>query len=76
MIYAFNILFPTLLFPQAVSKFLSEVNGENGKQHGDKVDKDTAIKFLMARKFDVKRSIELYKAYLVCLYQIFQHFTM
>ena len=46
---------------QATKQFLSSVNGVNNG--GATVSWTTAVKFLMARKFNVKRAIELYWAH-------------
>nr|KAG5705981.1 hypothetical protein BaRGS_010871 [Batillaria attramentaria] len=46
-----------------VQQFLDTVNNERLKQHKGPVAWSTAIKFCMARKFDVKRAIDLFFAH-------------
>uniref|UniRef100_A0A8C9RFW2 Tyrosine-protein phosphatase non-receptor type 9 n=1 Tax=Scleropages formosus TaxID=113540 RepID=A0A8C9RFW2_SCLFO len=47
---------------QAVEEFLAELR--NREQHAEVlVSRTTAVKFLMARKFDVSRAIDLFQAY-------------
>ena len=51
-----------------MKQFLEHVNGQCHEENGGTlVSWPTAVKFLMARKFDVKRAIELYKNHQVCL---------
>ena len=51
---------------QASKEFLDIVNQENGEGE-DLVHFKTAVKFLMARKFDVGRALDLYNAHQVYL---------
>ncbi|XP_005094848.1 tyrosine-protein phosphatase non-receptor type 9 isoform X2 [Aplysia californica] len=45
---------------KAIQDFLSEVNLSQGQRHRSPVSWGTGCKFLMARKFDVKRAIDLF----------------
>lgn len=56
-----------VLFVQAVEEFLSEVRGRELPHSAGLVSQPTAVKFLMARKFDVSRAIDLFQAYKVLL---------
>uniref|UniRef100_A0A671RCG4 Tyrosine-protein phosphatase non-receptor type 9 n=1 Tax=Sinocyclocheilus anshuiensis TaxID=1608454 RepID=A0A671RCG4_9TELE len=47
----------------AVEEFLAEVRCREQSQNADLVSQMTAVKFLMARKFDVSRAIDLFQAY-------------
>uniref|UniRef100_A0A7N6C383 Tyrosine-protein phosphatase non-receptor type 9 n=1 Tax=Anabas testudineus TaxID=64144 RepID=A0A7N6C383_ANATE len=47
----------------AVEEFLSEVHSREQPQSAGLVSQPTAVKFLMARKFDVSRAIDLFQAY-------------
>ncbi|XP_072239387.1 tyrosine-protein phosphatase non-receptor type 9 [Leuresthes tenuis] len=47
----------------AVEEFLSEVRSRELPHSAGLVSQPTAVKFLMARKFDVSRAIELFQAY-------------
>uniref|UniRef100_A0A8C7L9T4 Tyrosine-protein phosphatase non-receptor type 9 n=1 Tax=Oncorhynchus kisutch TaxID=8019 RepID=A0A8C7L9T4_ONCKI len=49
--------------PQAVEEFLSEVRSREHPHSAALVSQPTAVKFLMARKFDVSRAIDLFQAY-------------
>uniref|UniRef100_H3DKC7 Tyrosine-protein phosphatase non-receptor type 9 n=1 Tax=Tetraodon nigroviridis TaxID=99883 RepID=H3DKC7_TETNG len=48
---------------QAVKEFLDEVRSREQPHSAGLVSQPTAVKFLMARKFDVSRAIELFQAY-------------
>uniref|UniRef100_A0A669CTH3 Protein tyrosine phosphatase non-receptor type 9b n=1 Tax=Oreochromis niloticus TaxID=8128 RepID=A0A669CTH3_ORENI len=48
---------------QAVEEFLSEVRSREQPHSAGLVSQPTAVKFLMARKFDVSRAIDLFQAY-------------
>lgn len=50
---------------QAVEEFLAELRCREQSQNADLVSQMTAVKFLMARKFDVSRAIDLFQAYKV-----------
>ena len=50
---------------QAIRIFLSEVNEERTKYGESPIGTATAVKFLMARKFDVSRALLLYRAHQV-----------
>lgn len=50
---------------QAVEEFLGEVRSREQPHSAGLVSQPTAVKFLMARKFDVSRAIELFQAYKV-----------
>ncbi|KAM3624439.1 uncharacterized protein V6R79_023393 [Siganus canaliculatus] len=47
----------------AVEEFLGEVRSKEQPHSAGLVSQPTAVKFLMARKFDVSRAIELFQAY-------------
>ncbi|XP_030594535.1 tyrosine-protein phosphatase non-receptor type 9 isoform X1 [Archocentrus centrarchus] len=47
----------------AVEEFLSEVRSREQPHNAGLVSQPTAVKFLMARKFDVSRAIDLFQAY-------------
>ncbi|KAL3996423.1 prefoldin alpha subunit [Sarotherodon galilaeus] len=47
----------------AVEEFLSEVRSREQPHSAGLVSQPTAVKFLMARKFDVSRAIDLFQAY-------------
>ena len=53
---------------QVVQQFLEAVNYERVRQqsHRGAVTWSTGVKFLMARKFDLKRACDLYFAHEVC----------
>uniref|UniRef100_A0A8C2WG75 Tyrosine-protein phosphatase non-receptor type 9 n=1 Tax=Cyclopterus lumpus TaxID=8103 RepID=A0A8C2WG75_CYCLU len=51
------------LFVQAVEEFLGEVRSREQPHSAALVSQPTAVKFLMARKFDVSRAINLFQAY-------------
>uniref|UniRef100_A0A8D3DMD3 Tyrosine-protein phosphatase non-receptor type 9 n=1 Tax=Scophthalmus maximus TaxID=52904 RepID=A0A8D3DMD3_SCOMX len=51
------------LSTQAVEEFLSEVRSREQPHSAGLVSQPTAVKFLMARKFDVSRAIDLFQAY-------------
>uniref|UniRef100_A0A671U1E5 Tyrosine-protein phosphatase non-receptor type 9 n=1 Tax=Sparus aurata TaxID=8175 RepID=A0A671U1E5_SPAAU len=53
----------SLMFVQAVEEFLCEVRSREQPHSAGLVSQPTAVKFLMARKFDVSRAIELFQAY-------------
>lgn len=50
---------------QAVEEFLGVVRSREQPHSAGLVSQPTAVKFLMARKFDVSRAIELFQAYKV-----------
>ncbi len=50
---------------QAVEEFLAELRCLEESQNADLVSQMTAVKFLVARKFDVSRAIDLFQAYKV-----------
>lgn len=54
-----------LCLSQAVEEFLSEARSREQPHSAGLVSQPTAIKFLMARKFDVCRAIDLFQAYKV-----------
>ncbi|XP_051557836.1 tyrosine-protein phosphatase non-receptor type 9 isoform X3 [Myxocyprinus asiaticus] len=47
----------------AVEEFLAELRCREQSHNADLVSQMTAVKFLMARKFDVSRAIDLFQAY-------------
>ncbi|KAK6288384.1 hypothetical protein J4Q44_G00389160, partial [Coregonus suidteri] len=49
--------------PQAVEEFLGEVRSREQPHSAALVSQPTAVKFLMARKFDVPRAIDLFQEY-------------
>ncbi len=49
-----------LLYFQAAKQFLEVVNQQRKDEHASPVAWNSAIRFLMARKFDVRRAVELY----------------
>uniref|UniRef100_A0A7N8XJN1 protein-tyrosine-phosphatase n=1 Tax=Mastacembelus armatus TaxID=205130 RepID=A0A7N8XJN1_9TELE len=51
------------LSTSAVEEFLSEVHSREQPHSAGLVSQPTAVKFLMARKFDVSRAIDLFQAY-------------
>ncbi len=53
------------MFVQAVEEFLGKVRSKEQPHSAGLVSQPTAVKFLMARKFDVSRAIELFQAYKV-----------
>uniref|UniRef100_A0A8D3CZN0 Tyrosine-protein phosphatase non-receptor type 9 n=1 Tax=Scophthalmus maximus TaxID=52904 RepID=A0A8D3CZN0_SCOMX len=53
----------SLISLQAVEEFLSEVRSREQPHSAGLVSQPTAVKFLMARKFDVSRAIDLFQAY-------------
>lgn len=59
--------FILIYLAQAIRIFLSEVNEERSKCGQSPVGTATAVKFLMARKFDVSRALVLYRAHQVSL---------
>ncbi|XP_016300197.1 tyrosine-protein phosphatase non-receptor type 9-like [Sinocyclocheilus anshuiensis] len=54
---------PTTQEEVAVEEFLAELRCQEQSQNADLVSQMTAVKFLMARKFDVSRAIDLFQAY-------------
>uniref|UniRef100_A0A8C6UGA1 Tyrosine-protein phosphatase non-receptor type 9 n=1 Tax=Neogobius melanostomus TaxID=47308 RepID=A0A8C6UGA1_9GOBI len=52
---------------QATRQFLEEINKWTSQHGVSPLSKDLAVKFLMARKFDVLRAIELFHSYRVSL---------
>ncbi|GAA6090629.1 tyrosine-protein phosphatase non-receptor type 9 isoform X2, partial [Tachysurus ichikawai] len=46
-----------------VEEFLAELRCRERSQNATLVSQITAVKFLMARKFDVSRAIDLFQAY-------------
>lgn len=48
-----------------MEEFLGEVRSREQPHSAGLVSQPTAVKFLMARKFDVSRAIELFQAYKV-----------
>lgn len=50
---------------QAVEEFLDKVRSKEQPHSAGLVSHPIAVKFLMARKFEVSRSIELFQAYKV-----------
>lgn len=55
---------------KAVEEFLAELRSREQTQNVVLVSEITAVKFLMARKFDVSRAIELFQAYKVIILQM------
>ena len=55
----------TVCCVQVVQQFLEAVNYERVRQHSNRgaVTWSTGVKFLMARKFDLKRACDLYFAH-------------
>lgn len=53
------------MFVQAVKEFLDKVRSKEQPHCAGLVSQPTAVKFLMARKFDVSRAIDLFQAYKV-----------
>uniref|UniRef100_A0A8C3VD68 Tyrosine-protein phosphatase non-receptor type 9 n=1 Tax=Catharus ustulatus TaxID=91951 RepID=A0A8C3VD68_CATUS len=49
--------------PQATKQFLEEINKWTGQYNVSPLSWNVAVKFLMARKFDVLRAIELFHSY-------------
>lgn len=60
-----EIITNNYLLVQAVKEFLDEVRSREQPHSAGLVSQPTAVKFLMARKFDVLRAIELFQAYKV-----------
>lgn len=52
---------------QATKQFLEEINKWTSQHGVSPLSWDVAVKFLMARKFDVLRAIELFHSYRVCV---------
>lgn len=50
---------------QATKQFLEEINKWTGQYNVSPLSWNVAVKFLMARKFDVLRAIELFHSYRV-----------
>lgn len=50
---------------QATRQFLEEINKWTSQHGVSPLSRDLAVKFLMARKFDVLRAIELFHSYRV-----------
>ena len=48
---------------QALNQFLTTVNDIRSQHNSKQMSTKTALKFLMARKFDVHRSLALYEAH-------------
>ena len=68
--WAFLLLLPHLTacplsLPQATKQFLEEINKWTGQYNVSPLSWNVAVKFLMARKFDVLRAIELFHSYRV-----------
>ncbi|XP_037251249.1 tyrosine-protein phosphatase non-receptor type 9 isoform X1 [Falco biarmicus] len=66
--WAFLLLLPHLTacplpLPQATKQFLEEINKWTGQYNVSPLSWNVAVKFLMARKFDVLRAIELFHSY-------------
>ncbi|KAF6132368.1 protein tyrosine phosphatase non-receptor type 9 [Phyllostomus discolor] len=51
---------------QATKQFLEEINKWTAQYNVSPLSWNVAVKFLMARKFDVPRAIELFHTYRVC----------
>ncbi|KAI4874156.1 hypothetical protein NFI96_014080, partial [Prochilodus magdalenae] len=60
-----QLMFLCVHVSQAVEEFLAEVRCREQSQNAALVSQITAVKFLMARKFDVPRAIDLFQAYKV-----------
>ena len=58
-------LFFTLFVKQATKQFLEEVNKWTAQYSVSPLSWNVAVKFLMARKFDVLRAVELFHTYRV-----------
>lgn len=58
-------LVPLRSLPQATKQFLEEINKWTGQYNVSPLSWNVAVKFLMARKFDVLRAIELFHSYRV-----------
>uniref|UniRef100_A0A8C6ZBN5 Tyrosine-protein phosphatase non-receptor type 9 n=1 Tax=Nothoprocta perdicaria TaxID=30464 RepID=A0A8C6ZBN5_NOTPE len=59
-----HLLFPeSLPAPEATKQFLEEINKWTGQYNVSPLSWNVAVKFLMARKFDVLRAIELFHCY-------------
>lgn len=56
---------PLMSLPQATKQFLEEINKWTGQYNVSPLSWNVAVKFLMARKFDVLRAIELFHSYRV-----------
>ncbi|XP_077866977.1 tyrosine-protein phosphatase non-receptor type 9-like [Saccoglossus kowalevskii] len=52
---------------QATQQFLQQLNTIRLEHNVTAVSRNTAIKFLMARKFDVPRALDLFRAHVVGL---------
>lgn len=65
LLWTFDFNFPSFFLVQAVEEFLSEVRSREQPHSAGLVSQPTAVKFLMARKFDVTRAIDLFQAYKV-----------
>ncbi len=61
--YHLNLIFAQFVSLQAIKQFLEEVNCQRKDTTAGPIPWNTAVKFLMARKFDVKRAIDLFKAH-------------
>ena len=53
----------SLISFQATKQFLEQVNARSTQQNGSPVSWNHAVTFLMARKFDVHRAVDLYYAH-------------
>lgn len=58
-------LWPHLRLFQATRQFLEEINKWTSQHGVSPLSRELAVKFLMARKFDVLRAIELFHSYRV-----------
>lgn len=61
----FSLIIFTLFVKQATKQFLEEINKWTVQYNVSPLSWNVAVKFLMARKFDVLRAIELFHAYRV-----------
>lgn len=60
-----DFVMPLLILFQATRQFLEEINKWTSQHGVSPLSRELAVKFLMARKFDVLRAIELFHSYRV-----------
>lgn len=65
MFSTYSLLF-IFFVKQATKQFLEEINKWTVQYNVSPLSWNVAVKFLMARKFDVLRAIELFHSYRVC----------
>lgn len=70
LLFVFFLIDTKCVVSKAVEEFLGEVRSREQPQSAGLVSHSTAVKFLMARKFDVSRAICLFQAYKVMLFDL------